>query len=38
MLEKLNLLMKIIRDVHDQFFCVHSNMNRIEKLIKQYYY
>ena len=30
--------MKIIRDVHDQFFCVHSNMNRIEKLIKRYYY
>ena len=38
MLEKLNLLMKIIRNVHDQLFCVHSNINRIEKLIKQYYY
>ena len=36
--EKINLLMKIIKNVHDQFFCVHSSMNRIEKLIKQYYY
>ena len=38
MFKKLNLLIKIIRNVHDQFFCVYSNMNRIEKLIKQYYY
>ena len=35
---RLNLMMKIIRNAHDQFFCAHSNMNRIEKLIKRYYY
>ena len=35
---RLNFMIKIIRDVHDQFFCVHSNMNRIEKFIKRYYY
>ena len=31
-------MIEIIRDVHDQFFCAHSNMNRIEKFIKRYYY
>ena len=31
-------MIEIIRDAHDQFFCAHSNMNRIEKLIKRYYY
>ena len=36
--DRLNLMMKIIRNAHDQFFCAHSNMNRIEKLIKRYYY
>ena len=35
---QLDFMMKIIRDVHDQFFCAHSNMNRIEKLIKRYYF
>ena len=33
-IRKLNLLIKIIQNVHDQFFYVHSNINRIEKLIK----
>ena len=37
-LDKLNLMMKIIRNVHDQLFCAHSNMNKIEKFIKRYYY
>ena len=35
---QLNFIIEIIRDVHDQFSCVHSSMNRIEKLIKRYYY
>ena len=35
---QLDFMIEIIRDVHDQFFCAHSNMNRIEKLIKRYYY
>ena len=35
---KLDFMMKIIRNVHDQFFCAHSNMNKIEKFIKRYYY
>ena len=34
---QLNLMIEI-RDAHDQISCVHSNMNRIEKLIKRYYY
>ena len=33
-----DLLLKIVRDVHDQFFCDHFDMNRIEKFIKRYYY
>ena len=36
MSNRLNLMIEIIRDVHDQFFCAHSNMNRIEKFIKRY--
>ena len=35
---KLNLMMKIIRNVHNQFFFTHSNVNKIEKFIKRYYY
>ena len=31
-------MIEIIRDAHDQSFCAHSGMNRIEKLIKRYYY
>ena len=34
----MNLLLKIVRDAHDQLFNAHSNINRIEKLIKRYYY
>ena len=35
---QLDLMIEIIRDVHDQSFCAHSSMNRIKKLIKRYYY
>ena len=35
---QLDFIIEIIRDAHDQFFCAHSNMNRIEKFIKRYYY
>ena len=35
---ELNFMIEIIRDVHDQYFCVYSNMIRIEKFIKRYYY
>ena len=38
MFNDLKLMIKIIRNVHEQFFCAHSNKNRIEKLIQRYYY
>ena len=35
---RLDLMIEIIRDAHDQPFCAHSGMNRTEELIKRYYY
>ena len=36
--DRLDFMVEIIRDAHDQPFCAHSGMNRIEEFIKRYYY